>query len=63
MTFRPPGAAPISIAVEEGVEPPKPRPAEVEEPSKGGGSKMALLVLGILALAAVGVATGWFLTQ
>ena len=31
--------------------------------SKGGGTKVALLIVGVLVLAAVGVATGWFLTQ
>jgi hypothetical protein len=63
MTFRPPGAAPISIAVEEGAQPAEPTMREPKEPAKGGGSKVALLILGILVLGAAGVAAGWFLTQ
>jgi serine/threonine protein kinase len=63
MTFRPPGATPISIVAEEGAEPAQPAEPEAKETSKGGGSKVALLILGIFVLAAVGVATGWFLTQ
>lgn len=63
MTFRPPGATPISI-IEKEDEPPvheaEPTP---KEQGKGGGSKVALLIVGIVVLAAVGVATGWFLTQ
>ncbi len=66
MTFRPPGTKPISIRSEA-----DPAPAAEAEPPRaetpvepgGGGSKVALLVLGVMVLAAVGVATGWFLTQ
>lgn len=64
MTFRPPGANPISIAVdEESSKPAQAREQASNEPSKSGGSKVALLILGVLVLAAAGVATGWFLTQ
>jgi flagellar basal body-associated protein FliL len=67
MTFRPPGATPISI-----VDPGSEEPAEQEQPKpkslvaprvKSGGSKVALIVAGVVALAALGVALGWFLTS
>jgi hypothetical protein len=60
MTFRPPGATPVSIK------------AAAESRSAGektsaerapGSSKVALLIAGALVLAALGVATGWFLTR
>ena len=70
MTFRPPGATPVSIAAEPDSQPAGPEIASAEpEPSTkpgeapAGGSKVALIVLGVLVLAAIGVATGWFLTQ
>ena len=63
MTFRPPGATPVSI-----VEKKESAPAEVEapaaaEPKKGGGPKVALIAVGVVVLAAIGVAAGWFFTQ
>jgi len=30
---------------------------------KRGGSKVGIIIFGVLVLAALGVATGWFLTQ
>ncbi|KPK13485.1 MAG: hypothetical protein AMJ62_15090, partial [Myxococcales bacterium SG8_38] len=63
MTFRPPGATPVSIAARRESQTAKAEAAEPSAPAKGGGSKVALLVLGVLVLAAAGVATGWFLTQ
>jgi serine/threonine-protein kinase len=63
MTFRPPGATPIAIA-SEGEDTPS---AQVSASSPGaapkGGSKVALIVVGVMVLAAAGVAAGWFLTQ
>jgi hypothetical protein len=60
MTFRPPGAIPVSVAADPGS-----KPAEAIQTSKKkpGGSKVAFIIIGIVALAAVGVATGWFLSQ
>ncbi len=67
MTFRPPGATPISI-----VDPKSEKPAEEKQGAqkneaaragKPGGSKVALIVAGVVALAALGVALGWFLTK
>jgi hypothetical protein len=67
MTFRPPGATPISI-----VDPKSEKPAEDKQrkqkseaapAGKPGGSKVALLVACVVALAALGVALGWFLTK
>jgi hypothetical protein len=68
MTFRPPGATPVSIAAKAKSQPAESRSAEAKpsaEPGekKPGGSKVALIIVGVLALAALGVATGWFLTQ
>jgi len=63
MTFRPPGATPVSIAVEAEDRSAVAAPAEVETPRKGGGSKIALIVIGVMVLAAAGVAAGWFFTQ
>ncbi|MGB5367813.1 MAG: serine/threonine-protein kinase, partial [Polyangiales bacterium] len=66
MTFRPPGAAPIAI-----VDPKSEKPAEGKTKQKSeaapsgkpGGSKVPLIVVGVVALAALGVALGWFLTK
>jgi serine/threonine-protein kinase len=63
MTFRPPGATPVSIAVDPGTQPAKATQTDAPAEKSGGGSKVVFVVLGVLALAAVGVATGWFLTQ
>jgi serine/threonine-protein kinase len=63
MTFRPPGATPVSIAVDPGTQPAKATQTDAPAEKNGGGSKVVFVVLGVLALAAVGVATGWFLTQ
>ena len=63
MTFRPPGTTPVSIVADPESQPAVPKPIEKPEPMKPGGSKVAVLVVGILVLAAIGVATGWFLTQ
>jgi len=63
MTFRPPGATPVSIAAKASSQPtPATRSAAPAE-KKSGGSKVAFIIVGVLVLAAVGVATGWFLTQ
>lgn len=62
-TFRPPGATPISIAAEQESQAVKVETAEPSSPTKGGGSKVPLLVLGVLVLAAAGVAMGWLLTR
>ena len=63
MTFRPPGATPVSIAAKASSQPtPATRSAAPAE-KKSGGSKVAFIIAGVLVLAAVGVATGWFLTQ
>ena len=63
MTFRPPGATPVSIRVDPGSQPTKATQTDAPAEKDGGGSKVLFIVLGVLALAAVGVATGWFLTQ
>ena len=63
MTFRPPGATPVSIRVDPGSQPAKATQTDAPAEKIGGGSKVVFIVLGVLALAAVGVATGWFLTQ
>lgn len=63
MTFRPPGTTPVSIVADPESQPAVPKPIEKPEPMKPGGSKVAVLFVGILVLAAIGVATGWFLTQ
>jgi hypothetical protein len=64
MTFRPPGATPVSIAAQAGSQPAEEdesgQPAERQQP---GGSKVGVIVAGVLVLAALGVAAGWFLTQ
>jgi hypothetical protein len=68
MTFRPPGATPVSIAAEPESQPAGSRPAEAKRngklaQKKPGGSKVVLIIVGVVVLAALGVATGWFLTQ
>ncbi len=64
MTFRPPGAIPVSIAAQPGSQPATaPEGAAPPRETKTGGSKVALIVVGVLVLAAVSVAGGWFLTQ
>lgn len=60
MTFRPPGAIPVSIAADLGSQPAE-APQATEK--KASGSKVGFIIVGILTLAAVGVATGWFLSQ
>jgi serine/threonine-protein kinase len=68
MTFRPPGATPVSIAAKAGSQPAGSQPAGAKPSGrptekKPGGSKVALIIVGVVVLAALGVATGWFLTQ
>jgi len=63
MTFRPPGATPVSIAADPGSQPAEAKQSGVPAEKKPGGSKVAFIIVGVLALAAIGVATGWFLTQ
>jgi serine/threonine-protein kinase len=63
MTFRPPGATPASIPADPGTQPAKATQTDAPAEKNGGGSKALFVVLGVVALAAVGVATGWFLTQ
>jgi serine/threonine-protein kinase len=69
MTFRPPGATPISIRDKddddsEAVATVSAAPAEVPAPSSsGGGGKALWIVLGVVALAAASVAAGYFITQ
>jgi hypothetical protein len=67
MTFRPPGATPIAIVnpeEEEPAEQTKRKPKSAAAPAvKSGGSKVALIVVGVVALAGLGVAVGWFLTN
>ena len=62
MTFPPPGATPVSIAAKpEASQPATAAPSQ--DAQKGGGSKVALIVIGVIVLAAAGVAAGWFFTQ
>jgi hypothetical protein len=63
MTFRPPGATPVSIEAKAGRQPSKAKQSAAPVKKKSGGSKVAFIIAGVLVLAAVGVATGWFLTQ
>jgi len=63
MTFRPPGATPVSIVADPGSQPTEAKQSVVPAEEKPGGSKVAFIIVGVLALAAVGVATGWFLTR
>ena len=63
MTFRPPGAIPVSVAAAQSSQPTEAAPEATPEEPKRGGSKVGFIVVGVLLLAAVGIATGWFLTQ
>jgi hypothetical protein len=63
MTFRPPGATPVSIAPEEESSVVATSVAASASAEAGGSSKVALVVVGVAVLAAAGVAVGWFLTQ
>ncbi len=63
MTFRPPGATPLSIAAPPESQPTEAKKSEKPAEKKPVGSKVAFIILGVLVLAALGVATGWFLTQ
>ena len=63
MTFRPPGATPVSIGAEAGSQPAEVKESGTPAEKKRGGSKVGIIIFGVLVLAALGVATGWFLTQ
>jgi hypothetical protein len=67
MTFRPPGATPISIANPDSQTPAqeeqRKQKSEAAPAVRPGSSKVALIVAGVVALAALGVALGWFLTK
>jgi serine/threonine-protein kinase len=63
MTFRAPGASPISIGSPKASQPVEEKTSKAAAAKKPGGSKVAFIIVGVLALAAIGVATGWFLTQ
>jgi serine/threonine protein kinase len=63
MTFRPPGATPISVPMASGSQPAKAEKSGTPAAKKLGGSKVAFIIVGVLVLAAISVATGWFLTQ
>jgi serine/threonine-protein kinase len=63
MTFRPPGATPVSIGAEAGSQPAKEKKSAAPAKGQPGSSKVAFIVVGMLVLAGLGVATGWFLTR
>ena len=63
MTFRAPGATPISIADPKSSKPVDEKHRETAAAIKPGSSKVALIVTAVVALAAIGVAVGWFVTQ
>lgn len=63
MTFRPPGTTPVSIAMPGESQLGEASQSEESAPGEPRGSKVALIIVGVLALAAIGVATGWFLTR
>ncbi|MBW2213474.1 MAG: protein kinase [Deltaproteobacteria bacterium] len=63
MTFRPPGATPVSIAAEATSQPAEATQGATPAEKKPGGSKVALIIVGVLVLAAAGVVVGWFLTR
>ena len=63
MTFRAPGATPISIADPGSRKPDEQKNRKGAGTRKPGGSKLALIVAAVVALAALSVAVGWFLTK
>ena len=63
MTFRAPGATPISIADPGSRKPDEQKNRKGAGSKKPGGSKLALIVAAVVALAALSVAVGWFLTK
>ena len=63
MTFRPPGATPVSIAAQATSQPAEATQGATPAEKKPGGSKVALIIVGVLVLAAAGVVVGWFLTR
>jgi hypothetical protein len=66
MTFRPPGASPISIVDPSSEKPPEDanqKKSEAAAARKPAGSKVALIIAGVVVLAALGVALGWFFTN
>jgi len=69
MTFRPPGATPISIQDADDEKNTVATAAasaasiEASAPTTGGGGKTIWIVVAVAALAAVGVAVGWFIAQ
>jgi len=62
-TFRAPGAAPISIADPKSGVPGSEKKSEAAAANRPGGSKVALIVAAVAALAAISVAVGWFITK
>jgi serine/threonine-protein kinase len=66
MTFRAPGATPVSITDSKSRKPstiPKVPSKPARTPKKPGSSKVALIVAGVGVLAAIGVAIGWFISK
>ena len=68
MTFRPPGATPVSIPADRKKKKPKqpqptPQPVHAAAAARTGGSKVIWIIVGVAALAALGVTAGWLLTQ
>jgi hypothetical protein len=63
MTFRPPGTAPISITADAESDATRSAVPPSEAAPTGGRPKVALIVFGVMALAAAGVAAGWFFMQ
>ena len=63
MTFRPPGATPVSVGPKTGSQPVEEKKSAAPAETKPGKSMVAFIVAGVLVLAALGVATGWFLTK
>ena len=62
-TFRAPGASPITIGEQKASKPADNKEIKAASPGKPGGSKVALIVAGVVALAAVSVVAGWLLTN
>ena len=54
---------PISIATPNASQPVEEKTSTAAAAKKPGGSKVAFIIVGVLALAAIGVASGWLLTQ